>query len=485
MPPTYGEIMSVHNSFFARLEARAKEINSLLCVGLDPHPEDLSEQTAEAAADFCLRLIEATSDLAVAFKPNAAFFEAFGANGVAALQAVIEAVPEGPIVLLDAKRGDIASTARAYAQAAFDTHRADAITLNPYLGRDAITPFIEDPSKGAFVLCKTSNAGSADLQDLTVSTENSPREPLYLKLARLAQDWNCANNVGLVIGATHPEVLATVRACTPSLWFLTPGVGAQGGDLSRAVRAGLRSDGLGVLIPVSRGIARASDPRQAAITLRDDINAARALGQQPVSGDPLDALAERLIASRCVRFGEFTLKSGLSSPIYIDLRRLIADPPLLQMVAEAFCTLIRERSLDFSQIAALPYAALPIGTAISLHSGWPMIYPRREVKSYGTRAAVEGLFSKGDRALVVDDLATTGESKFEAFDKLNAVGLTVEDVVVLIDRESGAADALGRAGYRFHAVFTLSQLLERWSTTGAVPPEQIDATRAFLRETTR
>ena len=461
-------------SFFARLEARARDLNSLLCVGLDPHPEDLPEQTGAAARDFCLRLIEQTADVAVAYKPNAAFFEALGAEGWTALREVIAAVPDATPVLLDAKRGDISSTARAYARASFEALGADAITLNPWLGRDAITPFITHPARGAFVLCKTSNPGSADLQDLQVRGQAT----LYQELARQARRWNePGDNVGLVVGATHPEVLATVRADAPELWILAPWVGAQGGDVTAAVRAGLRPDGFGILVPVSRGISRAEDPRAAALALRDAINAARELGPAPAPGR-LDALAERLVTSQCVRFGTFTLKSGLQSPIYIDLRRLISDPPLLEMVAAAFCDLAA--GLSFDRVAALPYAALPIGTAVSLHSGWPMIYPRREAKQYGTRAQIEGLFEAGERALVLDDLATTGGSKFEAIDKLKAAGLTIEDVVVLIDRESGASEALTEAGYRFHAVFTLSQLLTRWEASGCVSTEHLAATRAFL-----
>ena len=155
-------------SFFTRLEARANQCNSLLCVGLDPHPADLKAPTAGAARDFCLRLIEATADLAAAFKPNAAFFEAFGPEGTRVLEEVIQAVPKGIPVILDAKRGDIASTAQAYARAAFETLKADAITLSPYLGYDSLEPFLADAERGVFLLCKTSNPGAADLQDLLV-----------------------------------------------------------------------------------------------------------------------------------------------------------------------------------------------------------------------------------------------------------------------------------------------------------------------------
>jgi uridine monophosphate synthetase len=483
-------------SFFSRLTTRAQAADSLLCVGLDPHPDDLPVQTGEAARDFCLKLIEATADQAAAFKPNAAFFELHGPSGLAALAEVIAAVPEGIPVILDAKRGDIASTARAYAQAVFRTLGADAVTLNPYLGRDAVGPFLEDPAKGVFLLCKTSNPGSADLQDLWVQPRRTASQGqleqagrLYEIVAQKAQAWNTHDNLGLVVGATHSEALVRLRARVPDLWFLAPGVGAQGGDLAAALEAGLRADGLGLLVPVSRGIARAPDPRQAAEDLRESINQARSRRRRSVSqklervggpAGPLDTLADGLLHAGCIRFGEFTLKSGLQSPIYIDLRRLVSHPELLSAVARAYIPLLE--TLEFDRLAALPYAALPITTAISLQGGWPMVYPRKEMKEYGTRAVVEGGFHSRETVVIIDDLATTGGSKFAAIEKLLAAGLMVDDVVVLVDRQSGAGEALEEAGYQFHAVFTLTQMLDRWERVGLVPMEQIAAVRDFLKK---
>jgi orotidine 5'-phosphate decarboxylase subfamily 2 len=268
-------------TFFSFLAKRVDDCTSLLCVGLDPHPSDLPAPTAEAARSFCLRLVKATAPFAAAFKPNAAFFEMYGSEGWTVLKDVIAAVQEESArlgsmipVILDAKRGDVASTAEAYAKSAFENLRAHAITLSPYLGKDSIDPFLAYKEKGVFLLCKTSNAGAGDIQDLAVTIENKSQTivvPLFERVAYLAQQWNSGNNIGLVVGATQIEALRRVRAAAPDLWFLVPGVGTQGGDLDTALRSGLRADGKGVLINISRGISRAEDPARAAAELRDEI----------------------------------------------------------------------------------------------------------------------------------------------------------------------------------------------------------------------
>jgi uridine monophosphate synthetase len=280
-----------------------------------------------------------------------------------------------------------------------------------------------------------------------------------------------------------------VRAAAPGLWFLVPGVGAQGGDVETALRLGLRADGKGLLINVSRGISRAENPSTAAAGLRDQIvtiqyalSKERKAGKTaaPAAPAPVAALADGLLAAGCVKFGEFTLKSGLKSPIYLDLRQLISHPQLLEQVGAAYLPILRK--LEFQRIAGLPYAAIPIATAISLRGNYPMIYPRKEAKEYGTRAEIEGEYNPGETVAVIDDLATTGGSKFEAIDKLSAAGLKVRDVVVLIDRQSGAKEALEQAGYRLHAVLTITALLDYWEKTGMVEKDKIAATRVFLAQ---
>ena len=190
-------------------------------------------------------------------------------------------------------------------------------------------------------------------------------------------------------------------------------------------------------------------------------------------------LADGLLEAGCVKFGEFTLKSGAKSPIYIDLRRLVAFPALLKEAAAAYAEIMQ--TLKFDQLAALPYAAMPIGTAISLHSGWGMIYPRKEVKGYGTKVQVEGVFEAGQQIVVIDDLISNGESKLEGIEKLNAADLTVNDIVVLIDRQSGGVDFMAQHGYHLHSVFSLPELLNHWEASGKVNAAMIAKAREFLK----
>lgn len=463
-------------SFFDRLDARARSIGSLLCVGLDPHPESLPKADARAAHDECLRLMQATAQYACCFKVNSAFFEVYGAAGWEALKHVIGAAPPEILVILDAKRGDIASTAAAYARAAFEGLGADGLTVNPYFGSDALAPFLAFPGKGIFLLCKTSNPGAGEVQSLPAPGG----EPLYLHLARQALTWAGGTPIGFVVGATDPEALAEVRQAAPQSWILAPGVGAQGGDLERAVANGVRQDGLGLLVAVSRSLAAAQDPAEEARRLVDRIRAARTSGG---SRTGLGRLAGELVSSGCVVFGEFRLRSGELSPIYLDLRRMASHPPLLARAAAAYRPLLE--AIPFDVLAGIPYAGLPIATALALQMGKPMIYPRREMKDYGTRAPVEGQFRPGDRAVLIDDVATSGGSKIEAAERLRAAGLQVGDVVVLVDRQAGASASLGRAGLRLHSVFTLAGLLDMWEAEGLVTADEVGRVRAWAESTRR
>ena len=469
-------------SFVEKLASAIIANDSLLCVGLDPRPDRFPTQVMaqpDPIFAFNKTIIDATAGLVCAYKPNFAFYEAQGLEGLAALRRTIgyiHEVTEVPVIL-DAKRGDIGSTAQAYAKAAFEVWGADAVTVNPYLGHDAVQPFTAYADRGVFLLCHTSNPGATDLQTLDCGGQ-----PLYQVVAEQAARWGA--NVGLVIGATYPQALRAVREMAPQMWILLPGVGAQEGDLEAALAAGLDEQGSGIIVSASRSIIYAEDPRAAAQELRDRINAARSIPNsqfpipKPINLPSTHHLVLILADIGCVKFGQFTLTSGLQSPIYIDLRLLVSYPSTLRDVALAYAQLLR--SLAFDRLAAIPYAALPIGTTVSLELGCPLIYPRKEVKGYGTRRAVEGEFQKGERVVVLDDLITTGASKLEAIAPLEGLGLQVEDVVVLIDREQGGREYLEERGYRLHAVFGLGEMLDVLAQHGRISTAQRDEVKAFL-----
>jgi len=262
--------------------------NSLVCVGLDPEPAKFPtafHDKPDAVFDFCRAIVDATADLACAFKPQIAHFAALRAED--ALERLIAHIHDkhpGVPVILDAKRGDIGSTAQHYATEAFDRYAADAVTLNPYLGRDSAQPFLDRADKGVILLCHTSNPGAADLQDLTVHDADGVAKPLYQHVAQIiARDWNTNGNCALVTGATWPKQLAEVRALIGDMPLLVPGIGAQGGDVEAVVRYGQTANHTGLMINSSRAILYASSgvdfaeaARVATLDLRDSINRYRA-----------------------------------------------------------------------------------------------------------------------------------------------------------------------------------------------------------------
>lgn len=266
-------------SFMQQLQNAWTTNDSLVCVGLDPTPSRFPETLKgddDAVFTFCTAIVDATADLVCAFKPQIAHFAALGAEQtLERLIAHIHDKHPGIPVILDAKRGDIGSTAEHYASEAFDRYQADAVTANPYLGQDSIRPFLDRADKGVIVLCRTSNPGGADFQNLDCNGQ-----PLYLRVAEtIAQRWNNHGNCALVTGATYPEELGKVRERVGDMPLLVPGIGAQGGDVEAVLKHGLASDGAGLMISSSRAILYASDgenyadaAREAAQTLRKDIN---------------------------------------------------------------------------------------------------------------------------------------------------------------------------------------------------------------------
>lgn len=277
--------------FSQRLNAATQRHDSLLCVGLDPDPTlfplALRQEggAEEAIIRFNTGIIDATSDLVSAYKPNLAFYLAHGKSGVAALEETRRRIPRDIPVILDAKVGDVGSTAEAYATAYFDTWDFDAVTVNPYLGEDSLEPFMRRGDRGVIVVCKTSNRGSGDLQDLAVPGGDRG-EPFYMAVADRVASWSerWPATLGLVVGATYPTELGAIRQRCPDLPILLPGVGAQAGDLAASLRAGLDANRRGLMVSASRSIIYAGNDvagdwrdgvRGAALALRDEINAVR------------------------------------------------------------------------------------------------------------------------------------------------------------------------------------------------------------------
>ncbi len=274
--------MSMHET----IRAAWKHSDSMLCVGLDPDPARFPNIVRGSVFDFCREIVDATADTVCAFKPQIAYFSSIGAE--AELERVCAHIRDRHphvVLILDAKRGDIGSTAEQYAREAFDRYRAHAVTVSPYLGGDSVEPFLRHPGGGVFVLCRTSNPGSGDFQSLDVGGE-----PLYVNVARrVATEWNEIGDCGLVVGATYPAELHHVRTTAGDLPLLVPGVGAQGGDVNATVGAGLAGDGYGMIINSSRAILYASSgagfaeaARAEATTTRDAIRAAVQAGSKTI-----------------------------------------------------------------------------------------------------------------------------------------------------------------------------------------------------------
>jgi orotidine-5'-phosphate decarboxylase len=263
-------------NFFEKLDNASRKNHSLLCVGLDPDPDLMPHNIS--LLSFNQAIVEATSDLVCAYKPNLAFYEALGVEGMDALKRTLQNIPADIPVIADAKRADIGNTSRAYARALFDVLGFDASTVNPYLGYDAVEPFLQYKDKGTIILCRTSNAGAKDFQALLCKTSKG-LQSLFEIVAEKASQWNSNGNVGLVVSATYPDELRTIRRRHPEMPFLIPGIGAQGGDLALTIEYGLSPDGGKSIINSSRQVLYASRgndfaeaARKAALSLRDEIN---------------------------------------------------------------------------------------------------------------------------------------------------------------------------------------------------------------------
>lgn len=536
--PPAAELLPSKTTFFELLRERSKI--SLLCVALDPH-----SHTPKEAVEESKRLIRLTKDYAAAYKPTSAFFELFGSEGWNALREVIAAIPPNIPCILDSKRGDMASAAEAYAKSAFEYLHTHSITVSPYMGGEAsVEQWTQHKRKGVWVICKTSNAGTKDLQCLPIKNENG--KMLYEVVAEEAvMKWGRKNqNVGLVVSGAEPRAVASVRARAPLVWLLVPDIPLEdefassnllprwgrvhpvhNGERSSSsstktnttsstcvtttptittpaaathpapalpeksletiVRSGLRSlDKSGILISVSSEIANADDPRQAAKLLMDRINAIRFGPRQPAqqaqrSLETLMPLAAGLISTQAVKLGTYNLPSGNTSPILIDLRRVMSFPAVMKLVAKEYAKVLKQ--LTFDRIAGVPYSGLPFATAAALESNMPLIYTRKEGETSGTQCTIEGEYKKGDKIVILDDCVAVGNTKLETYKKFQALGLEVVGIVVLIDYELGARQFFGKLGIPFEAVASLNELVTLWERNRSISSLEAELVRNFVK----
>lgn len=492
----------MNQTFFSRLANRAEEVNSLLCVGLDPRvnlsPESEMSEAVQSIVESNRKIIEAVSDQVLAFKPNIAFYEAYGIPGLEALEITLGMIPSEVPIILDAKRGDIGATGQAYARGVFEAFGADAVTLSPYMGKDSIDPFLEYQDKGVFILCRTSNPGNADFQNELLANGKS----LYLYTGKRAVSWD-PSRVGLVVAANDTPALKLLRKELPETWFLSPGIGVQGGDIAEAVSLGVRKDGLGILPVVARGITQDNDPKGTAASLNNQINKARTSSrgtgwsksseiQDPTKAQknsaPLNPLSsavlQGLLDADCFRVGTFTLKSGAQSPFYIDLRLIMSDPKLLALVAKAYSSLLQQEPLHgvkFDRIAGIPAAGLPLAAAVSLETGIPMIFPRTTQKDHGTGRMIEGAYKEGERVLLLDDLITSGTSKIEAAELLRQAGLVVEHLVVLLERGAQGRKDMTSAGMALSAFAHVKEFFPLLEEAEVITPQQRKEMEAYAQ----
>ncbi len=470
--------------FFTTLDERIAAAKTLLCVGLDPRVEE-GPAAAESIVEINRRLIGETADYTACYKPNIAFYESHGPAGLDALIKTLELIPAEIPVMIDAKRGDIGATAEAYAKLIFNVLGSGAVTLSPYMGKSSADPWLSYTDKGYFFLCRTSNPEVGRIQELSVGSAGG--DLLFLRIADEVTSWS--DRAGLVVAGNDPASLTAVRRRHPHVWILAPGIGAQGGSVEDAVTAGIASDGSKLLPMVARGISAAPDPAKAAKEFRDAINAAREASVKAVVGSKLpaeprdlqkDEIFQGLVDTGCFRLGNFTLKSGIVSPFYLDLRRISSSPRLMRQVARAYASLLPEGKVD--RVAGIPVAAVPFSTAISLETDIPMIYPRMNAKGHGTGNSVEGAYKPGEKVVMVDDLITTGKSKLEAVEILRGEGLVVEDLIVLLERGTQGRRDMEQNNINLTAYAKAEELFEFLFDRGIINQTKLDELLAFIAD---
>jgi len=469
-------------NFFENVHERQRTLRTHLCLGMDPrevwftHPESdnwfqnpTKTCNKETVVAWGTKLIDETEDVICCIKPNLAFYTQLGPDGMEALQEIITYAKQKNIpVLLDAKYGDIGTTAAAHARTAFAYFDADCVTVSPYLGYDSVEPFLKYEDKTVFILAKTSNPSSQDIQDLTTNDGTC----IYEQIAKKAQEWG--DRVGIVVGATMPEQAEKIRAINKGSWILAPGIGAQGGDIEKIISA----VGYNVIFPMSRGVCHNQNlhPRDAALQYKNEI-------EKEVNKNQTEKIVTNLMNHNVIRFGQFTLKSGALSPIYIDLRSVISYPELLEAIAQQYVKVVREKNITCDRVAGVTYGALGIAFRVADLLGKPILIAKKEEekKKYGIEDhGLVGQYYEGEKVLLIEDVVTTGRSCLRTAERLLEQGLEITDAIVLLDREAGAGRYFAKKNISMHSAITMSTMLEILKSTDQISHEMYHTVKRFM-----
>jgi uridine monophosphate synthetase len=476
-------------NFLDKLNNAVERNHSLLCVGLDPNPEILPARYSSMKTnrgflsgldEWLQYLIAQTKDLVCAYKPTLEFYRALGPPGLELLRKTLASIPLHIPIILDAKHGDL-ETATVFAGTVFLNGRVDAVTLIPYAGQDQVAPFLVYLEKAVFILCTTANPSAVVVQEYPTL-----ESPLYLQIAKEAKTWGTPEQLAFEVGAAVPEVLARIRKIAPERIILAPTIWANDSNLAQILAAGLSTSGDGLILPVPQNLLNSEDPSESINVLREVINHER---HEIVSGNPscsvwmsnvcfLDKQSYRdlilqLFDLGCITFDKHIQGSGATLPYDIDLRKIISTPQIFHQILSAYADILKD--LKFDRIAGIPYGSLPIATGLALRLGCPMIFPRKEVKSYAGRHLIEGNYREGETVVVIDDILVTGKSAMEGLEKLKSVGLEVRDLIVFIDHQEGTQEELQKKGYRSRAVLTLSEIAETLHDAGRLTENEFKA----------
>ena len=469
-------------NFFDKLLTSIERNQSLLYLELDPVPESLPTKTTQQKIpkkslftnpsekdnqeliqywwEWLHFLITQTEKYVCAYKLSLGYYQSFGIAGLQLLQQTLKIIPSEIPIILDAKHGDL-NTSTVFAQTIFTDLQVDACTILPYTGLDLVAPFLLYPGKAVFLLCATANASAAILQRYP-----NQEQPFYLKLVAEAQRWATPEQLALEVGIM-PDMLEKIRQAAPERLILIQGDIEE--ELNKLLAAGLNINGEGLLLPIPKKLLGTSEPKSAIKTLINTINEQRL---QKVEGSPTCELwlpdicflqyqphrdlILQLYDIGCIIFGDHVQASGSIFPYYIDLRKIISIPQIFHKIVTAYAKILKD--LEFDRIAGIPYGSLPTATGLALRLECPMIFPRKEVKAYGTGRLIEGHFQSGEKIVVVDDIMISGNSVMEGAEKLKSVELQVEDIVVFIDHEQGVKDKLKDHGYQVHSVLTITEI---------------------------